>query len=151
MVRWLLASVVVLTATPAASAAVPNICSAMPDSLITAVLGGMIVSRSSVGDPAERRCIWNGKIDGPAGAHPQVAIIAGAGSTEAQARLSAVQQGLHRIKGVNANAYGGSNSSEGGWVTFWHRGVEVEVNVGRDVPAPLAKAKRIANAVLSRL
>jgi hypothetical protein len=148
MVLSLLASVVVLAA-PTASAPVPNICSTVPDSVITAALGGKIVSRSSVGNPAERRCIWNGKLDGPAGEHGQVAIIANI-ATEAQARLSATEQGLHPVAGVNAGAYGGASSSEGGWVTFWHRGVEVAVNVG-GVPAPLSKAKRIANAVVSHL
>ena len=49
MVRWLVASLALLSP-PTASAAVPNICSTLPDSVVTATLGGKIVSRFTYGN-----------------------------------------------------------------------------------------------------
>lgn len=71
-------------------------------------------------------------------------------ATKAQFKFTAIQQDLHPVAGVRATAYGGPEGDQGAWVVVWYRDMEVEINVG-GVSSPIAKAKRIANVVISHL
>jgi hypothetical protein len=146
--RALILAVLVASLASAATAGpLPNACSLVADSQVTAALGGEVRHRAPHATNGARMCVWQRRtfdVD----RNPQLTLtVLPLTRDKFTSKWNRPIPDVRPVPGVGEMAY----AINGGlWLVAWARGIEVVVNT-TDLTTPLETAKRVAKVALTRL